>query len=99
MCVSALLITFAEALMNVFFGALTLLIFARVILSWVPTRLPWGLNDFIQSVTEPILGPIRRLLPAAGGMDLSPLIVLLGIQYLLEPLIMRLLPAALPCLP
>ena len=99
MCVSAILLTFAEAFVSVFFGALTLAIFARVILSWVQARLPFGLNDFVFAVTEPILGPIRRLLPAAGGMDLSPLIALLGIQYLLEPLIMRLLPAALPCLP
>lgn len=99
MCVSALLITFAEAFVNVFFGALTLAIFARVILSWVPTRLPWGLNDFVLSVTEPILGPIRRLLPVAAGMDFSPLIALIVIQYVVPSLLLRLLPAALPCLP
>lgn len=99
MCVSALLITFADAFVNVFFGALTLAVFARVILSWVPTRLPWGLNEFVLSVTEPILGPIRRLLPAAAGMDFSPLIALIVIQYVVPSLLLRLLPAALPCLP
>jgi len=98
-CVSALLVTFAEALVNVFFGALTLLIFARVILSWVPTRLPWGLNDFVQSVTEPILGPIRRLLPAAAGVELSPLIALIVLQYVIPTILLQLLPAPLPCLP
>ena len=98
MCVSALLITFAEAFINVFFGAILLAIFARVILSWVQARLPFGLNDFIFAVTEPILGPIRRLLPAAAGMDFSPLIALIGIQFV-EPLILGLLPATLPCLP
>jgi YggT family protein len=97
-CLSVLLITFAEALINVFFGALTLVIFARVILSWVPTRLPWGLNDFVQSVSEPILGPIRRLLPAAGGMDFSPLVALLILQYVVPTLLLQLLPAPLPCL-
>ncbi len=99
MCLSALLITFAEAFVNVFFGALTLAIFARVILSWVPTRLPFGLNDFVFSVTEPILGPIRRMLPAAAGMDFSPLIALIVIQYVVPSLLLPLLPAALPCLP
>jgi YggT family protein len=99
MCVSALLITFVEAFINVFFGALTLAIFARVILSWVPTRLPWGLNDFVLAVTEPILGPIRRLLPAAAGMDFSPLIALIVIQYVVPSILLRLLPSALPCLP
>ena len=99
MCVSALLVTFAEAFINVFFGALTLAIFARVILSWVQARLPFGLNDFVFAVTEPILGPIRRLLPAASGMDFSPLIALIIIQYVVPSLILRLLPATLPCLP
>ena len=98
MCISVLLITFAEAFVNVFFNALLLVVFARVILSWVQARLPFGLNDFVFSVSEPILGPIRRLLPAAAGMDFSPLIVLIGIQ-LLEPLVLQLLPAPLPCLP
>ena len=99
MCLSVLLITFAEAFVNVFFGALTLVIFARVILSWVPTRLPWGLNDFVQSVSEPILGPIRRMLPAAAGMDFSPLIALVVLQYLVPTIVLQLLPAPLPCLP
>jgi len=98
MCISVLLITFAEAFVNVFFNALLLVIFARVILSWVQARLPFGLNDFVFSVTEPILGPIRRLLPAAAGMDFSPLIVFIGIQ-LVEPLVLQFLPAPLPCLP
>ena len=99
MCISVLLITFAEAFVNVFFGALTLVIFARVILSWVPIRLPWGLNDFVQSVSEPILGPIRRLLPASAGMDFSPLVALVVLQYLVPTLVLQLLPAPLPCLP
>ena len=99
MCVSALLITFVEAFVQVFFGALTIAIFIRVILSWVQTRLPFGINEFVFAVTEPILGPIRRMLPAASGMDFSPLIALIALQYLLEPLVLRLLPATLPCLP
>lgn len=98
MCVSALLITFAEAFINVFFNALMLAIFARVILSWVPTRLPLGLNDFVFAVTEPILGPIRRLLPAAAGMDFSPLVAFVALQVV-PSMVLRLLPATLPCLP
>jgi YggT family protein len=99
MCISSLLITFVDAFVQVFFGALTIAIFIRVILSWVQTRLPFGINEFVFAVTEPILGPIRRLLPAAAGMDLSPLVALIALQYLIEPFVLRLLPAALPCLP
>lgn len=98
MCISALLITFLEAFVQVFFGALTITIFIRVILSWVQTRLPFGINEFVFAVTEPILGPIRRRLPVAAGMDLSPLVALIAIQYVLEPLVLGLLPATLPCL-
>ena len=98
MCVSVLLMTFARAFIEVFFNALLLFVFARVILSWVQTRLPFGLNDFIFSVTEPILGPIRGLLPGSAGMDFSPLILLIGIQFV-EPIVLQLLPAPLPCLP
>jgi YggT family protein len=94
MCAGCLLTVYLEAFVNVLFLGLTLAIFGRVILSWVPTRLPWGLNDFIFSVTEPILGPIRRALPMAAGMDFSPLIALVLLQ-LVEQLLLRILPPAL----
>jgi len=94
MCAGCLLVVYLEAFVNVLFLGLTLAIFGRVILSWVPTRLPWGLNDFIFSVTEPILGPIRRALPMAAGMDFSPLIALVLLQ-LVERLLLGILPPAL----
>lgn len=40
------------------------------------------LNLILYQLTEPILGPVRRLLPNMGGIDLSPLIVALGIMFL-----------------
>ena len=83
MCATCLAIVYLEAFINVLYLALTLAIFGRVILSWIPTRLPWGLNDFLFSVTEPILAPIRRALPMAAGMDLS---------QLAEQLLLKLLP-------
>lgn len=94
MCGTCLLIVYAEAFINVLSGALTIAVFARVLVSWVPTRLPWGLNDFVFAVTEPILGPIRRALPAAAGMDFSPLIALVALQ-LVTSLLLRVLPPAL----
>ena len=94
MCAGCLLVVYLEAFINVLFLGLTIVIFGRVILSWVPTRLPWGLNDFIFSVTEPILAPIRRALPMAAGMDFSPLIALVLLQFI-EQLLLRILPPAL----
>ncbi len=40
-------------------------------------------NPILQSLCEPILGPIRRTLPSIGGLDLSPLWASIGIQVLL----------------
>jgi len=94
MCPGCLVIVYLEAFINVLFLGLTLAIFGRVLLSWVPTRLPWGLSDFVFSVTEPILAPIRRALPAAAGMDFSPLIALVLLQ-LVEQLLLRILPPVL----
>ena len=88
------LILFIEAFINVLSQALTVAIFARVLLSWMPAKLPWGLGDFVFSITEPILSPIRRALPFAGGMDFSPLVALIGIQ-IVSSILLRILPPTL----
>ena len=54
-----------------------LLILARVILSWIDPGGRSRLATFVIGTTEPILAPIRRLLPRTGMFDLSPLLVLL----------------------
>ncbi|MBM4435187.1 MAG: YggT family protein [Chloroflexi bacterium] len=91
MCAPCLLIVFAQAFVNVFAGALTICILVRVLLSWVPVRLPLGLADLVFGVSETVLGPIRRALPAMGGLDLSPFIAVLAIQ-LVQGLLIALLP-------
>jgi len=69
----------------------TLLIFARVILSWVAPSQSNQLVDWIYRLTEPVLGPLRNLLPAMGGLDLTPIIALFGIQIIERILIQVLL--------
>ena len=95
MCGPCLLIVFLEAFVNVLAQALVLAIFVRVIMSWVPMRLPLALNELVWNVTEPVLAPIRRYLPIAGGMDFSPLVALLLIQ-ILASIILRVLPPPIP---
>lgn len=56
----------------------TLLI--SVVLSWVAQGSYSPAAVLIQQITEPVLAPCRRLLPAMGGIDLSPIIAFLGIQ-------------------
>ncbi|HHX63545.1 MAG TPA: YggT family protein [Chloroflexi bacterium] len=55
-------------------------ILARVIVSWLPIDRNNAIIRVLYEVTEPILGPIRRVLPFMGGLDLSPLIALIVIQ-------------------
>jgi YggT family protein len=95
MCALCLALVFLEAFISVLAQALTLAIFVRVIMSWVSLRLPFGLGEFVVAVTEPILGPIRRALPIAGGMDLSPIVAFLLIQVV-QAILLRILPAAIP---
>jgi YggT family protein len=45
-------------------------------------RFVWMIGDFLYRVTDPALRPIRRLLPNLGGIDISPLILLLLLQAL-----------------
>ena len=65
---------------------LWLLVFARVILSWTNPTGGGGLVAFVYQVTEPILAPIRRVLPPTGGLDWSPLIATLLLGALLSVL-------------
>ena len=74
------LIAFLRTFVDGLSLALTIGIFARVILSWVQLPLPAGLSRWIFEITEPILGPIRRVLPFLGGVDFSPFLAILLIQ-------------------
>jgi YggT family protein len=60
---------------------LTIAIFARAILSWFQMDPRSPLIQVLDSVTEPILEPIRRIMPRLGMIDLSPLIAILLLQF------------------
>jgi YggT family protein len=58
------------------------IIIARAIISWVNPDPYNPIVRFLYQVTEPVLGRVRRLLPNMGGLDLSPIIVLVFIVFL-----------------
>jgi YggT family protein len=60
---------------------LTIAIFARAILSWFNMDPRSPLIQILDSITEPILEPIRRIMPRLGMIDLSPLIAILLLQF------------------
>ncbi len=64
--------------------AFTALVFGRVLLSWVDTSPNSQMSAFVVRATEPILAPIRRLLPQNGVVDFSPMIVIVLMTLVLQ---------------
>jgi len=58
------------------------IIIARAIISWVNPDPYNPIVRFLYQATEPVLSRVRRMLPTMGGLDLSPLIVLIVIVFL-----------------
>ena len=66
---------------------LELMVFARVILSFVAPGGRGPVAGFVISTTEPVLAPVRKLLPQTGMLDFSPWIVCLVIGLVLKALV------------
>ena len=60
-----------------FLGLYTLAIFVRIILSWFGTSYANRLMRFLIQLTEPLLAPLRRILPTVGMFDVSPIVAFL----------------------
>ena len=75
-----MLVNFVRLLVTV----LWFLLIARVVLSWTNPMGGGGVVAFIYQATEPILAPIRRVLPATGGIDWSPLVAMLLLGVVLR---------------
>ena len=68
----------------------TWILIAQVVMSWlvafkiVDTRQPIvrQIGTVLWRLTEPVLGPIRRILPTLGGLDLSPIVAILALTFL-----------------
>ena len=75
-----------------------LLIFMRVIFSWAMLSYGNRLMRFLIDATEPLLGPLRRLLPALGGFDISPIVaffILWLFQQAIQGTLLRAAPVVL----
>lgn len=63
---------------NFFFYAILII----VILSWVSPGAYNPVTDALNRIVEPLMRPARRMLPTIGGIDLSPLVVIIALQFL-----------------
>ena len=59
---------------------LSLAILARVLLSWIPIDRNGRFAEIILQITEPVVGPIRKVLPTLGGLDFSPMIAMILLE-------------------
>ncbi len=67
-----------------------MLVFVYVIMSWLTAlnvvntrnRFVYLVGDFLHRITEPGLRPIRRMMPNLGGIDLSPVVLIIGLIFL-----------------
>jgi YggT family protein len=70
-------------ILNLLFTVLSLAVIARALLSWFDPGLRYPISQLLVDLTEPIIAPIRRVVPPVGGMnDLSPLIALILLQVI-----------------
>lgn len=68
---------------SLFISIFTVSIIVEVILSWVSAAGTYNpIAPLVSRMNAPLLRPVRRLMPPLGGIDLSPLFVLLGLQVL-----------------
>jgi YggT family protein len=63
---------------------LWILVLGRVLVSWTDPMARSSVSRFVVSLTEPLLAPIRRVLPQTGMVDFSPLVLMLGLGILLR---------------
>ena len=60
----------------------SLIVFVAVVMSWMQLPPSNPIAQLVHALTEPVLSPLRRVLPAMGGLDFSPMVLLIGLQML-----------------
>jgi YggT family protein len=82
--VNLLLCDVATALIYVV-NIYTILLFVYAVISWVPDLRRGRWVYYLASVIEPVLTPIRRIIPPLGGLDIAFLVLLLVLQLVVRP--------------
>ncbi len=73
-------------LLNVLLTVYTLVLFVYAVASWFPgARGRW--IDYLAAIVEPVLWPVRRVIPPIGGFDIAFLVVILVLQLVVRPFV------------
>ncbi len=78
------------ALIQLLFDLYIIILLARTFLSWIQVDPQNPIINLINQLTEPLLAPIRRLLPQSGALDFSPMVALI-VVWVAEQVVMILL--------
>ena len=78
--ISALIILSFTQLVSLIINVFVFAVFARAILSWFDSGNYNSASSILQTLTEPLLGMCRKIIPDLGGIDLSPLVALVILQ-------------------
>jgi YggT family protein len=78
------------SLVQLFFTVLTFIVVGRALLSWFDPGMRTSIGQILVQITEPMLAPIRRLMPSTGVIDLSPIILIIGLQVVSRILVQAL---------
>jgi YggT family protein len=69
-------------ILRVLIDGYSLVVLASVILSWIRLDPEHPIVRVVETVTEPVLAPIRKILPDFGGIDFSPMLLLFALRFL-----------------
>ena len=72
---------------NLLFWALEMAILLRVLLSWFRLDPYHPVVQIVHQITEPIIGPLRRIIPSIGMIDITPMVALIILQIVQEVLL------------
>ncbi|HLH72989.1 MAG TPA: YggT family protein [Chloroflexota bacterium] len=79
--------SFLIVFVNLLFNILTFAILIRALISWFPIAPDSPLIRLLDDVTEPILAPLRRIVPRLGMFDITPIVAMFALQIIQQILI------------
>jgi len=78
---------FLVSFVDILFQVLIFAILIRALISWFPIAPTSPIIRLLDDITEPILAPLRRVVPRLGMMDITPIVAMIGLQLLRQILV------------
>jgi YggT family protein len=75
------------SLLALFLNLITFAIFFRALVSWFPIDRDGPVVRALDTITEPVLDPLRRVVPTLGMIDLTPMVAMILLQVIAQALI------------